>query len=322
VHKRSGTGFNNGRDAVIRTCWNKYYTPSTIEEAVGLLDRYEGQARVVGGGTDLLLEIQQGSQSPVEALVDTSRISGLNTIDLLDEHVVIGGAVTHAQIATDKLLARHAQCLAESCGVIGGPQVRNVATLAGNVAHALPAGDGSIGLLALGGEIEVAGANGSRWMPLQDSFLGPGKSVIDPRRELLTRLRFRPTVDAEGSAFFRVMRPQGVALPMIAMAARIQLGDDDTIGQVRISLGPAGPVPYLAEPAMSMLQGNTATPELFKLAAESLLESISLRSSKYRATLEYRSEMILTHLPLVLGQAAKGASRSATECAVNKGDEL
>ena len=68
----------------------------------------------------------------------------------------------------------------ESCGVIGGPQVRNVATLAGNVAHALPAGDGSIGLLALDGEVEVVDNTGSRWMPLQQVFLGPGKSSIDP----------------------------------------------------------------------------------------------------------------------------------------------
>ena len=273
-----------------------------------MLERYDGAARVVGGGTDLLLEIQQGNQAPVEALVDTSRIEGLAAIDLLDEHVVIGGAVTHAQIATNTMLARRGTCLVESCGVIGGPQVRNVATLAGNVAHALPAGDGSIGLLVLGGEVEVTGANGSRWMPLQDTFLGPGKSAIDPRREVLSRLRFHPTVEGEGSAFFRVMRPQGVALPMISMAARIQIDTNNIITKARISLGPAGPVPYLAEPAMAMLQGEPVTAESFERAAIAALESVSLRTSKYRATQEYRSEMILTHLPLVLGQAAERAA--------------
>ncbi len=146
---------------------------------------------MVGGGTDLLLEIQQGSKPAVEALVDTSRIAGLDAISRDGEYIVIGCAVTHAQIARDALLARHGTCLVESCGVIGGPQVRNVATLAGNVAHALPAGDGSIGLLALGGEIEITDTGGSRWMPLQDAFLGPGKSAIDHHRELLTRLRFQ-----------------------------------------------------------------------------------------------------------------------------------
>ena len=309
AQRTCGIGSINERNAVIRTCWNKYYTPSTIEQAVGLLERYDGQARVVGGGTDLLLEIQQGNHPPVEALVDTSRIEGLDTIDVLDEHVVIGGAVTHAQIARDEFLARHASCLVEGCGVIGGPQVRNVATLAGNVAHALPAGDGSIGLLALGGEVEVTGIAGSRWMPLQDTFLGPGKSAIDARREVLTRLRFRPTMNDEGSAFFRVMRPQGVALPMISMAARIKI-DANTITAVRISLGPAGPVPYLAAPAMAMLQGEMATAESFERAADIALESVSLRTSKYRATQEYRAQMILTHLPLVLNLSAERATEN------------
>lgn len=261
----------------------------------------------MGGGTDLLLEIQQGAKPALEALVDTSRIAGLDAICQRGEHIVIGCAVTHSQIARDEQLIRHGTCLVESCGVIGGPQVRNVATLAGNVAHALPAGDGSIGLLALGGEVEVTDANGSRWMPLQDAFLGPGKSAIDHHRELLTRLRFRPTSSNEGSAFARVMRPQGVALPMISMAARLQLADDNTIGAVRISLGPAGPVPYLAETAMELLKGKPADQAWFEKAAVTVLESIPLRSSKYRATQEYRTEMILSHLPLVLAQAAERA---------------
>ena len=108
---------------------------------------------MIGGGTDLLLEIQQG-QSPVEeAMVDTSRIAGLDQITHEDGHIVIGCGVTHTQIVYAEPIINHGTCLVESCGVIGGPQVRNVATLAGNVAHALPAGDGSIGLLALDGEI-------------------------------------------------------------------------------------------------------------------------------------------------------------------------
>jgi carbon-monoxide dehydrogenase medium subunit len=261
---------------------------------------------MIGGGTDLLLEIQQGSSPVVEALIDTSRIAGLDQITKDDDHIVIGCAVTHTQIVKDKSIVHHGTCLVESCGVIGGPQVRNVATLAGNVAHALPAGDGSIGLLALDGEIEVVDDTGSRWMPLQQVFLGPGKSAIDPHRAILTRLRFRPTAADEGSAFTRVMRPQGVALPMIAMATRLQL-DNNTITAVRISLGPAGPVPYLAEPAMDILRGGPAEPEFFDKAAEAVLASVPLRTSKFRATREYRAEMIRTHLPLILARAAERA---------------
>jgi len=243
-------------------------------------------------------------------MVDTSRISGLDRISIEHDHIVIGCAVTHTQIVREQSIRRSGTCLVESCGVIGGPQVRNVATLAGNVAHAMPAGDGSIGLLALNGEIEVADAAGCRWMPLQDAFLGPGKSAIDPRRALLTRLRFRPTVAGEASAFTRVMRPQGVALPMISMAARLQVDGDNTITAVRISLGPAGPVPHLARPAMDLLKGRPAVLQEFKKAADAVLASVALRNSKHRATREYREEMIRTQLPMILTRAAERARGS------------
>ena len=272
-----------------------------------MLETYDGRARVVGGGTDLLLEIQQGQKPVVEAMVDTSRIAGLDRISNEDDHIVIGCAVTHTQIVSDETIIRSGTCLVEGCGVIGGPQVRNVATLAGNIAHAMPAGDGSIGLLALGGEIEVADTGGHRWMPLREAFLGPGKSAIDHHRALLTRLRFPPTQAREGSAFTRIMRPQGVALPMISMAARLRLDDEDSITSIRISLGPAGPVPYLAEPAMELLMGETASPDQFGSAAEAILSSVPLRSSKHRATREYRAEMIRTHLPVILARAAERA---------------
>ncbi len=273
------------------------------------MDHYDGRACVVGGGTDLLLEIQQGHSPVMEAMVDTSRIAGLDRISNDHDHTVIGCAVTHTQIVNDEAIIRSGTCLVEGCGVIGGPQVRNVATLAGNVAHAMPAGDGSISLLALGGEIEVADADGYRWMPLQEAFLGPGKSAIDHHRAMLTRLRFPSTKAGEGSAFTRIMRPQGVALPMISMAARLQLDDDDTITSVRISLGPAGPVPYLAEPAMDLLMGAKAGFHQFSAAADTVLASVPLRTSKHRATREYREEMIRMHLPIILERAA-GRARS------------
>jgi len=278
-----------------------------MDEAVRLLKHYDGCARVLGGGTDLLLDIQQGRSPVVEAMLDTSRISGLDRISKEDGYIVIGCAVTHTQIVQDESIRRYGSCLVEACGVIGGPQVRNVATLAGNVAHAMPAGDGSIGLLALGGEVEVADASGCRWMPLQDTFLGPGKSAIDPHRVLLTRLRFRPATAGSGSAFTRVMRPQGVALPMISMAACLGINDSNLMSGVRISLGPAGPVPCLARTAMDLLNGKPAVEQQFRQAVEAVLASVSLRTSKHRATREYRTEMIRTHLPMVLERAARRA---------------
>lgn len=296
--------------------WNHYFTPTTVEEALRLLAEYRGLARIVGGGTDLILEMQQGHRPPVEALVDLSRVPGLDQISQEGDYLVIGAAVTHTRIVLDDRIVRYGTCLVESCGVIGGPQVRNVGTLAGNVAHALPAGDGTISLLALGGEVEVASAAGLAWLPLAETFLGPGQSSIDPTQALITRLRFIPTGAAEGSAFRRVMRPQGVALPMIGMAARIRLDPAGAIASARVVFGPAGPTPFLAEKTMDFLAGKAATPGAFKEAAEIALAEVRLRSSRHRATAEYRAEMIRGQLPLTL---AKAAERARTGQAVPEG---
>ena len=287
--------------------WEHYFTPATVAEAIEILERYDGEARVVGGGTDLLVETRRGLHKPVIAMVDVTHIDGLREITLDDDYIVIGCGVTHSQIVSNADIIERGSCLAESCGVIGGPQVRNVGTLAGNVAHALPAGDGTIGLLALGGEIEVAGVDGTRWMPLQESFKGPGKSFIDRYRQVLTRLRFRPTGPGEGSAHHRVMRPQGLCLPIISMGVRVALEDADTIRDARISMGPVGPVPHLAEPAMEVLVGGPATASRFAEAAEVALQHVELRASKYRATREYREQMVRTFLPVILERAVERA---------------
>jgi carbon-monoxide dehydrogenase medium subunit len=289
--------------------WQHYYTPTTAAEAVEILERYDGEARVVGGGTDLLVETRRGLHKPVTAMVDVTHIEGLGEILFEDDYIVIGCGVTHSQIIRDKRIIEHGSCLAESCSVIGGPQVRNVGTLAGNVAHALPAGDGTIGLLALGGEIEVTGVDGARWMPLQESFRGPGKSFIDRYRQVLTRIRFRPTGPGEGSAHHRVMRPQGLCLPIISMGVRVALDAADVISEARISMGPVGPVPYLAEPAMEVLAGGPATASQYAEATEVALQNVELRASKYRATREYRERMVRTFLPVILERAVERARR-------------
>ena len=289
--------------------WENYYTPSNVAEALEILERYDGEARVVGGGTDLLVETRRGLHKPVAAMVDVTHIEGLNEISIEDDYIVIGCGVTHSQIVRDARIIEHGSCLAESCGVIGGPQVRNVGTLAGNVAHALPAGDGTIGLLALGGEIEVASVDGTRWMPLQESFKGPGKSFIDRYRQILTRLRFRPTGPGQGSAHHRVMRPQGLCLPIISMGVRVALGEDDDISDARISMGPVGPVPHLAEPAMEALVGGPANTSQYAKAAEVALQHVELRASKYRATREYREQMVRTFLPAILERAVARARK-------------
>lgn len=306
------------------TLWDHYHLPNSVEEALAALATYEGGARVVAGGTDLLLEMQQGRKPPVAALVDVTRIPEMTTITEGDGYIFVGASVTHAEIVQSELLAQHATCLVESCGVIGGPQVRNVATLGGNVAHALPAADGTISLVALEAEAEIVGcrlatadrrppavrpAQGTavrgppsavsrlpssvmrEWRPVLSLFQGPGKSAVDQTREMIVGFRFRPTRPGEASAFERIMRPQGVALPILAIAARLERSGG-LVQQVTIAIGPAGPTPMRATDAEASLAGRPLNENTIEVATALVLAQARLRTSKHRASEVYRRELI------------------------------
>jgi carbon-monoxide dehydrogenase medium subunit len=205
----------------------------------------------------------------------------------------VGAAVTHTNIVASGALARLATCLVESCGVIGGPQVRNVATLGGNVAHALPAGDGTLSLVALDAEAEVATPAGREWRPVRGLYRGPGKSALDLSRELIVRFRIkaaRPEL-GEASAFKRIMRPQGVALPILGLAAWVSVVERK-IRAARLAMGPAGPVPLRAERAEAVLVGRALDEATLEAAIDALWAEAQLRTSPHRATAEYRRDMV------------------------------
>jgi CO/xanthine dehydrogenase FAD-binding subunit len=289
--------------------WNHYYLPTTVDEALSQLERHAGQARVVAGGTDLLLELQQGRKPPVAALVDVTRVPEMTHIEAgADGRLYVGAAVTHTAIVASEALARQATCLVESCGVIGGPQVRNVATLGGNVAHALPAGDGTLSLVALDAEAEVAGPGGRGWRPVRALFAGPGKSALDLAREVIVRFRFRGANLGEGeaTAFKRIMRPQGVALPILGLAAWVTI-HDGSFQDARLALGPAGPTPLRAERAEAWLRGQPATEATLEQAAEQVFAEARLRTSPHRATAEYRREMVVVLVQRALRLAVERA---------------
>jgi CO/xanthine dehydrogenase FAD-binding subunit len=273
--------------------WSHYHLARSVQEALDLLAQYQGRAQLVAGGTDLLLDIQQGNHPPLEALIDITRVSELTTIERQGDALLVGAAATHSAIEADPALRHHATCLVEGCGLIGGPQVRNVATLGGNVAHAMPAADGTLALVTLRAEAEVASVSGRRWLPITDLFVGPGQSRIDPSRELLTRFRFASTGANEGSAFKRIMRPQGVALPILGCAAWVRLDSDRRrFAELAVSLGPIGPVPGRAISIEAALIGQPADDAHIEAAALQAKREMKPRTSKYRATAEYRTEMI------------------------------
>ena len=239
--------------------WKAYHTPRTVDEALRLLASYDGQAQIVAGGTDLLIDLQHGADEPVRAaLVDVTCIDELGGIHAQDGVATLGAALTHTAITQSAVLEAQATCLVESCGVVGGPQVRNVGTLGGNVAHALPAADGTTSLVALDAEAEVAWHDGRReWRPILSLFQGPGLSALDTHRDVLVRFRFRLSEPGEGSAFRRIMRPQGVALPVLGCAVWVRLDAARThYADVRVCISPVARTPILAEAVQAALIGQ------------------------------------------------------------------
>jgi CO/xanthine dehydrogenase FAD-binding subunit len=305
--------------------WTNYHQPVTVDEGLAFLAQHDGAARVVSGGTDLLLEMQQGHKPSVAALVDVTGIAEMGEIGQENGRIQLGAAVTHTRIVKSDLLVQRATCLVESCGVIGGPQVRNVATLGGNVAHALPAADGTTALVVLDAEVEIATINGRSWQPILSLFKGPGKSAVDHSRELITRFRFQGTQPGEGTAFKRIMRPQGVALPILACAVWVTVArelsmvngqssmanEQRLIEDVRICIGPVRPTPCRAIEAEAVLRGRTLAAALDDCVTAARAE-FSPRTSKHRATAAYRLEMIEVllrrSLPLAVQRAVSGTA--------------
>src|SRR5919108_207924 len=200
--------------------WQEYLRPTNLSQAIKAFSEASGPVLPIAGGTDLLLDLEQGRHAPVHTLLDVTSIEEMTALEVRGNELFVGAAVPVNRIVLDPLVITHAQALTEACNLIAGPQVRNVATLGGNVAHALPAADGTIALLALDAEAEIAnfapaailGGVNTRRVPFIELFLGPGKSSLKPGEELIVGFYLPLLKKNQASCFKRIMRPQGVAL--------------------------------------------------------------------------------------------------------------
>jgi CO/xanthine dehydrogenase FAD-binding subunit len=303
--------------------WQQYLRPASLVEALQALSSATSPACPIAGGTDLILDLRQGRRLPVHTLVEVSGVPELIVLEVRGAELYIGAAVPHSQIINSPLVHQHALALAEACNLIGGPQVRNVATLGGNVAHALPAADGAIALLALGAYAVVAsleampsveGLNTNPFVvgaiapqsvealtmgqtrevivervPLLDLYLGPGKTALKTG-QLLVGFCLPLAGCGQGSAFTRVMRAQGVALPVLNLAVGLRR-EQAIIADLHIAIGPAGPFPLRAQAAEAALRGLPPTPESMALAEAALLAEAHFRTSPQRATAAYRQHL-------------------------------
>ncbi len=289
--------------------WSDYLVAHSIDDALQALAASPGPACPVAGGTDLLLELQQGSHPRVHTLVDVTEITELNCLEMRGDWLFVGAGLPLRVVVNSPIVADQAEALVEACELVGGPQVRNTATLGGNVAHALPAADGMIALLALDARAEIASLEGRRLQPVLELFMGPGQTSLDLSKEILIGFQIPARLPGQASAFARVMRPQGVALPILNMAVWIDRSAD-CVRDIHIAIGPAGPVPQRAfELERSLINFPYGLASLAR--ARSLMrQSLHFRTSPQRAGKEYRYHLCETLLEDVIGTAWKRAERN------------
>lgn len=286
--------------------WQNYYTPNSIDEAVKLLDKHAGQARVVAGATDLIIELEGGQRPELEALIDITRIPGLDEIRVEDGWIHLGPLVTHNHCAASPVIQEHAMCLARACWEVGAPQIRNRATIAGNLITASPANDSITPLMALGARVTLLRAGGKRTISLEDFYEGVRQTVMRPN-ELMTDISFSVPPEGTRSAFYKLGLRRAQAISIVDAAAVVSLSDG-VVEEAAVTLGAVAPVIVHAEDAEAFLIGKCLTPEVMEQAGQLALEAAS-PIDDVRGTRLYRREMVKACTARVLRYVAEGKER-------------
>ncbi len=275
--------------------WEKYYFAQSIEETLELLKHYEGDARIMAGGTDLMVQFKYNYLS-AKVMVDIGRIKELNHIRQENGHVSIGATTTHTALATSPYLQKHFQVLASGVRTIGSPQIRNAGTIGGNVANAQPAADGSIALVALGATICGISPDGPFSRPIESTFLNPGECALNSTAELITSFTFPAPGPRDRSAFVRHSRRAALALPIMNMGLWLRLNEEeDGIEDARIAIGPMARVPFRAKKTEAFLRGAKLSEAVLDEAGELTFEEVSPRDS-FRGSAAYKKELVRVYL--------------------------
>ena len=266
----------------------RYCTPQSLDEALALLTQDE--AVPLAGGTDLFLGMERRKTQP-GAVVDLKRIPGMDAIESTDRGLCIGGLALMETLSVSSLIRNDYQALAEAARVVGSFQTRNRATVGGNLANASPAADTATPLMALGAVVEAADANGTRELPVEQLFLGPGKTALRPG-ELLTAVLVPGMPAGAATAFQRCVRTaMDIAVVNCAVYLRLDRDDPDTIADARVALGAVGATPLMARTAGSRLAGQRLNGPAATEAAECAADD-ARPIDDVRAGAEYRREMV------------------------------
>jgi CO/xanthine dehydrogenase FAD-binding subunit len=264
----------------------EYVRPATLAEAIALLDRHGPGARPLAGGTDLVIRLRDGSIRP-DVVFDVKAIPELDAGILeVDGRLVIGARAVMTDIAADPRVRRHFPALAEAALVVGSAQIRNRATLAGNLCNASPAADTAPSLLVYGAGVVVVGSAGSRRIPVDDLWVRSGVTTL-ARDELLTAIELPVPTEPRGSTHVRRTRRRGHDLASITLACSV--GRDRV---TRLAYGSVGPRPLLAVDDSGVLADVHAPDGSWAEVLDRLLAGATPSPTSMRASPEYRLAML------------------------------
>lgn len=269
--------------------WKDYHAVTTIGEALELLAVHGEQGRIVAGGTDLLIEIERGQRKGIDVLIDITRVPGLDAIEKRGGDFRLGCLVTHQQAVADPAIVAGALPLAQASWEVGAPQIRNRATIAGNLITASPANDTITPLRALGASVTLSSLQGERTLLLNEFHTGLRRHVMRAD-EMLTAITFPALAANERGIFLKLGLRRAQAISVINAAVVLQF-DGDRVARAAIALGCVAPTIFQPADAERYLVGRLLTEETIAEAAR--LASIAPAPiSDVRGTAAYRTEMI------------------------------
>jgi carbon-monoxide dehydrogenase medium subunit len=266
----------------------EYHAPGTLQEACELLKRFGSRAKVLAGGTDLLVKMKHDLMA-TEILVSLKNIVDLTGIrHVPGRGVVIGARATHNDLVNSPVLQEKYLSVCEAAHHMANNQVRNVGTVGGNIVNAAPSADLPPILIALGALVRLVGAGGERVLPLEEFFTGPGQTVIAPD-EILTEIVI-PDQDSTGSTYLKFGLRRSGALAVVGVAAAVKVAGD-LIEEVRIVMGAVAPVPMRAKKAEEAVRGRAVTGDLLEEAGRAASGECK-PISDIRGSEEYRKDMV------------------------------
>jgi len=285
-----------------------YHEPGSVREAVELGARFGAEARYLAGGTDLLVQMRRGQMAP-RHVVSLHRVPGLDAIDV-NGSIVLGALVTHRRLERSTHFGGALAALRESAAVVGGHQIRNVATVGGNVVNASPAADVVPVLLTLDARLTLLGPDGERSIPLETFAGAPG---VTARRagELLTRMTFPAPPPSSATAFLKAGRRRAMEISLVCVAVRLTLdAARERCLEARIALGAVAPTTMRARAAERSVEGRSLTAAVMAEAGR-VAAGECQPISDVRASARYRALLVSTLVPRALarcGERIRGAA--------------